>query len=70
MEIYNKITSPASEKFEKLLKSQLSKEKIEEGKIVDGKITKITEKYIFLFIQGNGFWRYSKRGHVMGYISR
>ena len=52
MEIYKKITSPASEKFEKLLKSQLSKEKIEEGKIVDGKITKITEKYIFLFIPG------------------
>ena len=52
MEIYKKITSPASEKFEKLLKSQLSKEKIEEGKIIDGKITKITEKYIFLFIPG------------------
>ncbi len=52
MEIYKKISSPASEKFEKLLKSQLSKEKIEEGKIIDGKITKITEKYIFLFIPG------------------
>ncbi len=52
MEIYKKINSPASEKFEKLLKSQLSKEKIEEGKIIDGKITKITDKYIFLFIPG------------------
>ena len=52
MEIYKEITSPATEKFEKLLKSQLSKEKIEEGKIIDGKITKITDKYIFLFIPG------------------
>ena len=30
MEIYKKISSPASEKFKKLLKSQLSNEKIED----------------------------------------
>ena len=52
MEIYKDLTSPASQKFEKLLNSQLSKNKIEEGKIIEGKITKITDKYIFLFIPG------------------
>ncbi len=52
MEIYKEITTPATEKFKELLKSQLSKEKIEEGKIIDGKITKITDKYVFLFIPG------------------
>ena len=52
MEIYKELSTPASQKFEKLLNSQLSKNKIEEGKIIDGKITKITDKYIFLFIPG------------------
>ena len=52
MEIYKEITTPATEKFKELLKSQLSREKIEEGKIIDGKITKITDKYVFLFIPG------------------
>ena len=52
MEIYKDLTSPASQQFEKLLNSQLSKNKIEEGKIIEGKVTKITSKYIFLFIPG------------------
>ena len=52
MEIYKDLSSPATKQFEKLLNSQLSKNKIEEGKVIEGKITKITEKYIFLFIQG------------------
>ncbi len=52
MEIYKELTSPASQQFEKLLNSQLSKNKIEEGKIIEGKVTKITNKYIFLFIAG------------------
>ena len=52
MEIYKDLSSPASQQFEKLLNTQLSKNKIEEGKIIEGKITKITEKYIFLFIPG------------------
>ncbi len=52
MEIYKDLSSPATQKFEKLLNSQLSKNKIEEGKIIDGKITKITDKYVFLFIPG------------------
>ncbi len=52
MEIYKDLSSPITQQFEKLLNSQLSKNKIEEGKIIEGKVTKITEKYIFLFIQG------------------
>ena len=52
MEIYKDLTSPASQQFKKLLNSQLSKNKIEEGKIIEGKVTKITSKYIFLFIPG------------------
>ena len=52
MEIYNDLSSTASQEFEKLLNSQLSKIKIEEGKIIEGKINKITEKFVFLFIEG------------------
>ena len=52
MEIYKDLSSPASKEFEKLLNSQLSKNTIEEGKIIDGKINKITEKFVFLFIEG------------------
>ncbi len=52
MEIYKDLQSPENKEFEKLLNSQLSKNKIEEGKIIDGKITKITEKFVFIFIPG------------------
>ena len=52
MEIYKDLSSPASKEFEKLLNSQLSKTKIEEGKIIEGKINKITEKFVFLFVEG------------------
>ena len=52
MEIYKDLSSPASQEFEKLLSSQLSKANIEEGKIIDGKINKITEKFVFLFVEG------------------
>ena len=52
MEIYKDLSNPASQEFEKLLNSQLSKNNIEEGKIIDGKINKITEKFVFLFIEG------------------
>ncbi len=52
MEIYKDLTNPASKEFEKLLNSQLSKNQIEEGKIIEGKINKITEKFVFLFIEG------------------
>ena len=52
MEIYKDLTSPASKEFEELLNSQLSKSRIEEGKIIEGKINKITEKFVFLFVEG------------------
>ena len=51
MEIYKDTKSEASKEFEKLLNSQISKSKIEEGKIIDGKITKITDKYVYIFIE-------------------
>ena len=52
MEIYKSISNPATEEFKKLLNSQLSKIQIEEGKIIEGKINKITEKYVFLNVNG------------------
>ena len=52
MEIYKEINTKATQEFEQLLNSQLSKTKIEEGKIIDGLITKITNKYVFLFVEG------------------
>ncbi len=51
MEIYKDLSNPASQEFEKLLNSQLSKNNIEEGKIIEGKINKITEKYVFLHVE-------------------
>jgi small subunit ribosomal protein S1 len=52
MEIYKELKNPQTIEFEKLLNSQLSKTKIEEGKVIEGKITKISEKFVFLFIDG------------------
>ena len=52
MEIYKDLSSPGSVEFKELLNSQLSKTQIEEGKIIDGKINKITEKFVFLFVEG------------------
>ena len=52
MEIYKDLNSPANQQFEKLLNNQLSKNKIEEVKIIEGKVTKITEKFVFIFIPG------------------
>ena len=54
MEIYKDLSNPASQEFEKLLSSQLSKVQIEEGKIIEGKINKITEKFVFLFFSHSG----------------
>ena len=50
MEVYKDLSNPASKEFENLLNNQLSKITIEEGKIIEGKVNKITEKYIFLYI--------------------
>ena len=52
MEIYKDLTQPDNQQFEKLLNSQLSKITIEEGKIIEGKVNKITDKYVFLHVEG------------------
>ena len=52
MEIYKDLSNPASKEFEKLLNSQLSKISIEEGKVIEGVINKVTEKFVFLFVEG------------------
>ena len=52
MEIYKDLNNPSSKEFEKLLNSQLSKSLIEEGKIIEGTINKISEKFVFLYVDG------------------
>ena len=53
MEIYKDTNTAASKEFEKLLNNQISKTKnLIEGKIIEGVVTKISEKYVFLFIEG------------------
>ncbi len=52
MEIYKDLSNPNSKEFEQLLNNQLSKIKLTEGTIVEGKINKITDKFVFLFIEG------------------
>ena len=52
MEINKDLSNPGSKEFEQLLNTQLSKIKLSEGTIVEGKINKITDKFVFLFIEG------------------
>ena len=53
MEIYKETNTAASKEFEKLLDNQISKTKnLIEGKIIEGIVTKVGEKYVFLFIEG------------------
>ena len=53
MEIYKETNTVASQEFEKLLDNQISKTKnLVEGKIIEGTVTKVGEKYVFLFIEG------------------
>ena len=53
MEIYKDTNTDKNKEFEKLLNNQISKTKnLVEGKIVEGIVTNISEKYVFLFIEG------------------
>ena len=52
MEIYKDLSSPSAKEFENLLIAQLSKVKTEEGSIIDGVVTKITDKFVFIFVEG------------------
>ena len=47
-EIYRDLSSPKNKEFEKLLNSEFAKSKIEEGKICEGTITKITNRLVFI----------------------
>ena len=53
MEIYKELKTSASKEFEKLLNTQFSKNKnLIEGKIIEGSITKISDKFVFLHCEG------------------
>jgi len=53
MEIYKNTNTDKNKEFEKLLNNQISKTKnLVEGKIIEGIVTKVSEKYVFLFIEG------------------
>ncbi len=52
MEVYKDISNTQNQEFQKLLIDKFSKTKIEEGKLLTGKITKISEKHVFLLIDG------------------
>ena len=52
MEVYKDLSLKAVKEFENLLSSQMSKVKIQEGKVISGTVTKISEKFVFLFVDG------------------
>ena len=53
MEVFKDLSNNKAKEFEKLLSNQFSKSKnVSEGKIIEGKVTKITDKYVFLFVDG------------------
>ena len=52
MEVYKDISNSQNEEFKKLLIDNFSKTKIEEGKLLIGKISKISEKHVYLLIDG------------------
>ena len=51
MELYKDLNNAQSKEFEQLLNIHQSKTPIEEGKIIEGVVNKITEKYVFLYIE-------------------
>ncbi len=52
MEVYKDISNNQNQKFKELLIENFSKTKVEEGKILNGKISKITEKNVYILIDG------------------
>ncbi len=53
MDVYKDLNNSKNKEFEKLLNNQLSKSKnIIEGKIIEGKVAKVTEKFVLLFVDG------------------
>ena len=51
MEIYKNLNTPQSKEFEQLLNNQLSKVRIEEGKIIDGKINRLQKNLYFYLLR-------------------
>ena len=51
MEIYKDLNSNASKEFASLLNNQ-SNSKIEEGKIFEATVTKISQKYCWVYLEG------------------
>ena len=53
MEIYKELKTTESLEFEKLLNTHLSKnQKIEEGKIYEAEVVKVSDKFVFCYING------------------
>ena len=52
MEVYKDISNSKNQEFKKLLIDNFSKTKIEEGKLLTGTVTKITEKHVYILIAG------------------
>ena len=53
IEVYSNSTSPSKEEFKELLKSEFSKNKnVEEGKVIECIVTKITNNYCYLSSDG------------------
>ena len=53
MEIYKETNTDVSKEFEKLLKNEISKTKdLVEGKIIEGTVTKVGEKYVWCHADG------------------
>jgi len=52
MEFYKDTSNSQNQEFKKLLIDNFSKTKIEEGKLLTGKVTKISEKHVYLLIDG------------------
>ncbi len=52
MEVYKDISIDQNQQFKKLLIDNFSKTKIEEGKLLTGKVSKISEKHVYLLIDG------------------
>ncbi len=53
IEVYSNTTSPSKEEFKELLKSEFSKNKnVEEGKVIECTVTKITNNYCYLSSDG------------------
>ena len=52
MEVYKDISNSKNQEFKKLLIDNFSKTKIEEGKLLTGTVTKITDKHVYILIAG------------------